>query len=199
MVGNLVRDIEIRYLQTGTAVASSAIAVNKKFKTASGEMRDDTCFIDVTFWGRTAEVVNQYLRKGSKLLIEGELKQDKWQDQNGQNRSKHSVTVSNIQMLDSKRDDNSQGNNSNSGGNNSYNNNSYQNNQNSSNQNQNNSNQNSSNQNQNSYSNQSKSANYYQDNQSTNNQASQNKPSENYNNVQTPVKDIDIDEAKMPF
>lgn len=114
MVGNLTKDIELRYTQSGTAIGSSSLAVNKKFKTASGEMRDETCFIDLTFWGRTAEITNQYLRKGSKILIEGELKLDRWQDQNGQNRSKHSITVSTMQMLDSKRDDSYQG-----GGNNS--------------------------------------------------------------------------------
>ncbi len=114
MIGNLTRDIELRYLQSGTAVGVTSIAVNKKFKTSTGEIKDDTCFIDITFWGRTAEVANQYLKRGSKILIEGELKQDRWQDQQGQNRSKHSISVINMQMLDSRGDSSNQYNASNS-------------------------------------------------------------------------------------
>ena len=98
LVGNLTRDIELRYIQSGTAVGSAGIAVNRKFS-VNGEKRDETCFIDITFFGRQAEIANQYLNKGSKVLIEGRLKFDTWQDQNGQNRSKHSVVVENMEML----------------------------------------------------------------------------------------------------
>lgn len=98
LVGNLTRDIELRYIQSGTAVGSTGIAVNRKFS-VNGEKRDETCFIDITFFGRQAEVANQYLNKGSKVLIEGRLKFDTWQDQNGQNRSKHSIVVENMEML----------------------------------------------------------------------------------------------------
>ncbi|ARR00586.1 single-stranded DNA-binding protein [Campylobacter porcelli] len=98
LVGNLTRDIELRYIQSGTAVGSTGMAVNRKFN-VNGERRDETCFIDITFFGRQAEVANQYLNKGSKVLIEGRLKFDTWQDQNGQNRSKHSVVVENMEML----------------------------------------------------------------------------------------------------
>ncbi|NLK66237.1 MAG: single-stranded DNA-binding protein [Campylobacteraceae bacterium] len=98
LVGNLTRDIELRYLGSGSALANTAIATNRRF-TVNGEKKEEVCFIDITFWGRTAEIANQYLKKGSKVLIEGRLKFDQWQDQNGQNRSKHSVTVETMQML----------------------------------------------------------------------------------------------------
>jgi single-strand DNA-binding protein len=102
LVGNLTRDIELRYLQTGTAVGGTGIAVNRRFKSANGEQKDETLFIDITFFGRTAEIANQYLRKGSKVLVEGRLKLDSWEDQNGGKRSKHSVVVENMQMMDSR-------------------------------------------------------------------------------------------------
>ena len=105
LVGNLTRDLELRYLQSGTAVGNTGLAVNRKFKTANGEQKDEILFIDITFFGRTAEIANQYLRKGSKVLVEGRLKLDSWEDQNGGKRSKHSVVVENMQMLGS-RDDN---------------------------------------------------------------------------------------------
>ncbi len=104
LVGNLTRDIELRYLQSGTAVGSTGIATNRRFKSAMGEQRDEVMFIDITFFGRTAEVANQYLKKGSKVLIEGRLKLDSWEDPNGNKRSRHSIVVENMQMLDSKGD-----------------------------------------------------------------------------------------------
>ena len=100
LLGNLTRDIELRYLQNGTAIGKSAIAVTRKFTNANGEKSEKTCFVDITFWGKTAEVSNQYLRKGSKVLIEGSLELEQWQDQQtGQNRQKHSVTVETMEML----------------------------------------------------------------------------------------------------
>jgi single-strand DNA-binding protein len=103
LVGNLTRDIELRYSQTGMGIAKAAIATSRKFST-NGEKKEEVCFIDITFFGRSAEVANQYLRKGSKILVEGRLTLDQWVDQNGQKRSKHSVTVETMQMLDSKGD-----------------------------------------------------------------------------------------------
>ena len=81
LVGNLTRDIELRYLQTGTAVGKTGIAVTRRYNSSNGEKREETCFIDIDFFGRTAEIANQYLRKGSKILIEGRLKLDQWQAQ----------------------------------------------------------------------------------------------------------------------
>lgn len=98
LVGNLTRDIEMRYAQSGTAIGSTGIAVTRR-STVNGEKREETCFVDITFWGRTAEVANQYLSKGSKVLVEGRLKFEQWQDSNGQNRSKHTISVENMEML----------------------------------------------------------------------------------------------------
>ena len=103
LVGNLTRDIELRYTQGGSGIANAAIATSRKF-TQNGEKKEEVCFVDITFFGRSAEVANQYLRKGSKILVEGRLKFDQWVDQNGQKRSKHSVIVETMQMLDSKGD-----------------------------------------------------------------------------------------------
>ena len=101
LVGNLSRDIEIRYNQSGSAIANTAIATTRKF-TQNGERKEEVCFVDITFFGRSAEVANQYLRKGSKILVEGRLKFDQWQAQDGIKKSKHSVIVETMQMLDSK-------------------------------------------------------------------------------------------------
>ena len=98
LVGRLTRDIELRYLNTGSALGKTGIATNRKY-TANGEKKEEVCFIDITFWGKLAEIANQYLRKGSQVLVEGRLMFETWQDQNGQNRSKHSITVENMQML----------------------------------------------------------------------------------------------------
>ena len=103
LIGNLTRDIELRYTQSGYCVGNAGIAVTRKFKNAQGETVEETCFIDLKFFGRTAEVVNQYLRKGSKLAVEGRLKLEQWQDQSGQNRSKHVVEAESIEMLGSNQ------------------------------------------------------------------------------------------------
>ena len=108
LVGNLTRDIELRYSQGGTGIAKTAIATSRKF-TSNGEKKEEVCFVDITFFGRSAEVANQYLRKGSKILVEGRLNFEQWVDQNGQKRSKHSVIVETMQMLDSKGDNQNNG------------------------------------------------------------------------------------------
>jgi single-strand DNA-binding protein len=104
MVGNLTRDIELRYLPSGAAIAKSAIATSHKYKTQSGEQKDEVCFLDFNIFGRSAEVANQYLRKGSKVLLEGRLVLEQWTAQDGSNRSKHSLRVDTMKMLDSKAD-----------------------------------------------------------------------------------------------
>jgi single-strand DNA-binding protein len=109
MVGNLTRDIELRYSQSGMGIANTAIATSRKF-TSNGEKKEEVCFVDITFFARSAEIANQYLRKGSKILVEGRLNFDQWVDQNGQKRSKHSVVVETMQMLDSKGDNQGGGN-----------------------------------------------------------------------------------------
>ncbi len=102
LAGNLVRDIEIKYTQSGSAIGNTALATTRKFKSATGEQKVEVLFIDLTFFGRTAEIANQYLRKGSKVLVDGRLKLDQWTAQDGSKRSKHSVSVENLQMLGSK-------------------------------------------------------------------------------------------------
>ncbi len=104
MVGNLTRDIELRYLPSGAAIAKSAIATSFKFKSAAGEQKDEVCFLDFNMFGRSAEVANQYLRKGSKVLLEGRLVFEQWTAQDGTNRNRHSLRVETMKMLDSKSD-----------------------------------------------------------------------------------------------
>ena len=105
MAGNLTKDVEIRYLPNGSAVSNTSIATNRKYTLQNGEKKEEVCFIDITFFGRSAEIANQYLRRGSKVLVEGRLSFDQWNDQQGQKRSKHSIVVEAMQMLDSKESD----------------------------------------------------------------------------------------------
>jgi single-strand DNA-binding protein len=104
MVGNLTRDIELRYLPSGAAIAKSAIATSYKYKSSTGEQKDEVCFLDFNIFGRSAEVANQYLRKGSKVLLEGRLVFEQWTAQDGTNRNRHSLRVDTMKMLDSKGD-----------------------------------------------------------------------------------------------
>ncbi len=103
LLGNLTRDIELRYTNSKMAVCQNAIAVNDRRKNAAGEWVDDTTFVDVTFFGRMAEVVSQYLGKGSPIFVEGRLKLDSW-EKDGQKRSKLYVIVERMQLLGSKPD-----------------------------------------------------------------------------------------------
>jgi single-strand DNA-binding protein len=100
LMGNLTRDVELRYTPTGTAVTEIGLAVNDRRKDANGQWVDETTFVDITLWSRTAEICNEYLGKGSGVLIEGRLKLDQWDDkQTGQKRSKLRVTGERMQML----------------------------------------------------------------------------------------------------
>ena len=98
-VGNLTRDIELKYLPTGSAIAKSAIATSYKYKSTTGEQKDEVCFLDFNIFGRSAEIANQYLKKGSKVLLEGRLIYEQWTDSNGGTRSKHSLRVDTMKML----------------------------------------------------------------------------------------------------
>jgi single-strand DNA-binding protein len=98
LVGNLTRDIELKYTPGGTAVTDIGMAVNDRRKSATGEWVDETTFVDVTLWGRTAEVASEYLGKGSPILVEGRLKLDTWETE-GQKRSKLRVVCDRMQML----------------------------------------------------------------------------------------------------
>lgn len=99
LMGNLTRDPELRYTPGGTAVADVGIAVNDRRKNPQGEWIDETTFVDVTLWGRTAEVANEYLTKGSPVLIDGRLKLDTWENSDGQKRSKLKVVCERMQMI----------------------------------------------------------------------------------------------------
>ena len=98
LVGNITRDIDLKYTPSGTAVTELGLAVNDRRKTASGEWVEETTFVDVTLWGRTAEVASEYLSKGSPVLVEGRLKLDTWET-DGQKRSKLRVVGERMQML----------------------------------------------------------------------------------------------------
>ncbi|RXJ91168.1 single-stranded DNA-binding protein [Arcobacter sp. CECT 8983] len=109
MVGNLTRDIELRYMPNGAALAKGAIATSHRYKTQTGEQKDEVCFLDFNIFGRSAEVANQYLRKGSKVLLEGRLVFEQWTAQDGSNRSKHALRVDTMKMLDTKSDSQNMG------------------------------------------------------------------------------------------
>ena len=98
LVGNLTRDPELRYVQSGMAVTDVGLAVNDRRKTATGEWVEEVTFVDVTVWGRQAETVSEYLTKGSPVLFEGRLKLDTW-EKDGQKHSKLKVVCERMQML----------------------------------------------------------------------------------------------------
>ena len=99
LMGNLTRDVELRQTPSNQAVANIGLAVNRSYQTREGERREETTFIDCEAWGRQAEVMAQYLSKGRPVHIEGRLKLDQWQDQQGQNRSKLKVVIENFQFV----------------------------------------------------------------------------------------------------
>ncbi len=103
LVGNLTRDPEVKYTPKGTAITDIGLAVNRTYSTDSGEKREEVTFIDITLWGRTAEIVGEYCKKGRPLLVEGRLQLDTWDDKaTGQKRSKLKVVGENIQLLGSR-------------------------------------------------------------------------------------------------
>ena len=99
LVGNLTRDPELKHTPSNQAVATIGLAVNRQYTTKDGEKREEPTFVDCEAWGRTAEVVSQYLSKGRPVLVEGRLKLDQWQDKDGNNRSKLRVVIENFQFL----------------------------------------------------------------------------------------------------
>jgi single-strand DNA-binding protein len=103
LAGNLTRDPELRYLPKGTAVAQFSLAVNRTWKSESGETKEEVNFIDVEAFGRQAEVIAQYMRKGRPLLVEGRLKMDSWEDKTThQKKSKLKVVLEGFSFIDSK-------------------------------------------------------------------------------------------------
>ena len=102
LMGNLTRDPELRYLQSGTAVCDFGMAVNRRWRSNTGEQREEVCFVDVTFFGRTAEVISEFMKKGRPIYVEGRLKLDSWTDKNGQKRNKLRVVGETMQFLDAR-------------------------------------------------------------------------------------------------
>src|SRR6185369_4595558 len=104
LMGNLTRDPELRYTPKGTAVAKLGLAVNRVWKTETGETKEDVLFIDVEAFSRQAENIGQYLKKGSPILVEGRLRLDTWDDkQTNQKRSKILVAAENVRFLGSSQ------------------------------------------------------------------------------------------------
>lgn len=104
LIGRCTRDPEKRSTPSGLVVVELGLAVNRRFKSSSGEDREEVCFVDVTVWGKTAELCAENLRKGSPVFIEGRLKLDQW-EKDGQKRSKMGVVAENVQFLDRPRRD----------------------------------------------------------------------------------------------
>lgn len=103
LMGNLTRDPELRFLpNTNTPVVGIGLAINRRWKNQQGEQQDEVAFIDCEAFGRTAEVINQYLRKGRPIYVEGRLKYDQWQDKEGNKRSKLKVVVESFEFIDSR-------------------------------------------------------------------------------------------------
>jgi single-strand DNA-binding protein len=101
LIGNLTKDPELRYTPQGTGVVNLRLAVNRKFKDRNQELKEETCFITVVVWDKQAETCNQYLRKGSPVLIEGRLQSRSWEDNAGQKRNTIEVRAERVQFLGS--------------------------------------------------------------------------------------------------
>lgn len=103
LIGNLTRDPEVKYTPKGSAVSELGLAINRFYSTDNGERREETTFVDVTLWGKQAELAGEYLKKGRSVYIEGRLQLDTWDDkQSGQKRSKLRVVGETMQFLDRK-------------------------------------------------------------------------------------------------
>ena len=100
LAGNLTRDPQLSMLPSNTPVCDFGMAINRKWKSQSGDMREDTCFVDLRIYGRRAEVLNQYMSKGRPLLVEGKLQYQQWEGKDGVKRSKHIVVVDDFQFID---------------------------------------------------------------------------------------------------
>src|SRR6266850_7477465 len=106
LAGNLTRDPELRYTPKGTAIAKFGLAINRVWRNEAGETKEEVTFVDVDAWGRQAEVIAQYMKKGRPFLVEGRLKLDQWEDKNTkQKQSKLKVVLESFSFLDSNRGD----------------------------------------------------------------------------------------------
>jgi single-strand DNA-binding protein len=99
LMGNMTRDPELRYTPSGQPVCEFGLAVNREYTKSNGERVEDTCFVDVTMWGRRGEVISEYLSKGDPIFVEGRLNYDSWEGQDGRRRSKLKVTAVNFEFI----------------------------------------------------------------------------------------------------
>ncbi len=104
LMGNLTRDPELRYTPNGKAVVDFGLAINRRWTSQGGEQREETCFVDLQAWARSAEVISEYCRKGRPLFVEGRLRLETWEGRDGQKRSKLRVVVENFQFLGRRPD-----------------------------------------------------------------------------------------------
>lgn len=103
LIGNLTRDPDVKYLPSGTACSEFRLAVNRRFRSREGEQREETLFIDITTFGKTAEFCGEYLKKGKRILVEGRLKEDTWEAKDGSGkRSKIKVMADSVNFMDAK-------------------------------------------------------------------------------------------------
>jgi single-strand DNA-binding protein len=103
LVGRLTRDVELKYLPSGSSVANFGLATSRNWKDQNtGEKKEETMFIDITVFGKGAEIANQYLKKGNRVLVEGRLSLDQWQDSEGNKRSRHKIIADNVQFMETK-------------------------------------------------------------------------------------------------
>ncbi|MGA1875091.1 MAG: single-stranded DNA-binding protein [bacterium] len=106
LMGNLTKDPELRYTPSGSAVAHLSLAVNRRFTSKEGETKEEVDFFDIEAWDRQAELCSEYLNKGSGIFIEGRLRQDRWQDETGNKRSRIKIVATTIQFLPKRADEN---------------------------------------------------------------------------------------------
>ena len=105
LIGNLTRDPQVKHLPNSLVIAEFGLAMSRRYRTQGGEDREEVCFVDCTAFGKQAQVISEYARKGRQLFIEGRLKYDVWEDKSGHGkRSKLSVVIENFQFLGSRED-----------------------------------------------------------------------------------------------
>lgn len=109
LIGNLTRDPELRYIPSGTAVTNFSLAVNRSYKSRTGEMQEDVTFVRIVVWARMAEVCAEYLSKGRPVFVEGRLQTNSWETESGEKRSTMEVVATNVQFLGSRGDGGSSG------------------------------------------------------------------------------------------
>ena len=105
LIGNLTKDNDLRYLPSGSAVYKNSVATSHKYKDQSGSAKEEAMFMDIVMFSRSAEIANQYLRKGSKVFLQGRVVLENWVAQDGTKRSRHILRVETMKMLDSKNSD----------------------------------------------------------------------------------------------